>query len=225
MNKSIFITGTDTDIGKTFVCVGLCLYLENLGLKVGYFKPFQSGAYIENSKKLAPDIEEIKKYSNNIETKYSYLLDGEISPYLASKLNCVEIDIEKVKNDLDEIKKNNDYTIIEGAGGLYCPAYKDNLFIDVIDKLNQELIVVTKPDLGRINHTLMTLECAKNRGIKVKGVIINSMPLIKNEAQKHFIEELSAFSDVEILGIVPRMDKFSKGDIIEAFEFYKKFID
>lgn len=224
MNKSIFITGTDTDIGKTFVCVGLCLYLESLGLKIGYFKPFQSGAYIENSKKLAPDIEEIKKYSNNIETKYSYLLDGEISPYLASKLNNVEIDINKVKKDLDEIKKNNDYTIIEGAGGLYCPAFKDNLFIDVIEKLNEELIIVTKPDLGRINHTLMTLECAKNRGIKVKGVIINAMPIKKNEAQEHFIDELKAFCDVEILGIVPKMDKVSKDGIIRAFEFYKRFV-
>ena len=224
MNKSIFITGTDTDIGKTFVCVGLCLCLESLGLKIGYFKPFQSGAYIENSKKLAPDIEEIKKYSNNIETKYSYLLDGEISPYLVSKLNNVEIDINKVKKDLDEIKKNNDYTIIEGAGGLYCPAFKDNLFIDVIEKLNEELIIVTKPDLGRINHTLMTLECAKNRGIKVKGAIINAMPIKKNEAQEHFIDELKAFCDVEILGIVPKMDKVSKDGIIRAFEFYKRFV-
>ena len=224
MNKSIFITGTDTDIGKTFVCVGLCLYLESLGLKVGYFKPFQSGAYIENSKKLAPDIEEIKKYSNNIETKYSYLLDGEVSPYLASKLNNVNIDINKVKNDFDEIKKNNDYTIIEGAGGLYCPAFKGNLFIDVIEKLNQELIVVTKPDLGRINHTLMTLECAKNRGIKVKGVIVNAMPTHKSEAQEHFIDELRAFCDVEILGVVSEIDEVSKAGIIKHFEFYKRFV-
>ena len=77
MNKTIFITGTDTDIGKTFVSVGLCLALENKGLKVGYFKPLQSGA--KNG--LAPDVEELKKYSNDIKVKYSYLFEQEIYKY------------------------------------------------------------------------------------------------------------------------------------------------
>ena len=71
MNKTIFITGADTDIGKTFVCVGLCLILEKQGLKVGYYKPFQSGAYEKDGVLIAPDIEEFKKYQN-IKTKYSY---------------------------------------------------------------------------------------------------------------------------------------------------------
>ena len=100
MNNSIFITGTDTDIGKTFVSIGFCLALENKGLKVGYFKPFQSGA--KNG--IAPDIEELKKYSNSIETKYSYLFEGDVSPHLASILGNIKIDINKVKNDLIEYK-------------------------------------------------------------------------------------------------------------------------
>ena len=68
-NKSIFITGTDTDIGKTFVSAGLCLAFKNKGLNVGYFKPFQSGA----KDGIAPDVEELKKYPNFVEAKYSYL--------------------------------------------------------------------------------------------------------------------------------------------------------
>lgn len=218
MNNSIFITGCDTDIGKTFVSLGLCLALENKGLKVGYFKPFQSG--VKNG--MAPDIEELKKYSNSIKTKYSYLFEGEVSPHLASVLNNIEVDIEKVKSDLKEFKSCCDFVVIEGAGGLYCPAVKGKLFADIIKDLNQEIIIVTTPNLGRINHTLMTIDCAKQKGIRIKGLIINSMPEEKTLSQENFIKELKMFSDVEILGVVPEMKETTKEDLIEVFsEIYR----
>ena len=91
---SIFITGCDTDIGKTFVSVGLCLAYENKGLKVGYYKPFQSGAYKRDDVLVAPDIYELKKYSS-IQTKYSYLFKGEISPHLACLINNIDIDLKE----------------------------------------------------------------------------------------------------------------------------------
>lgn len=213
MNKSIFITGVDTDIGKTFVSVGLCLAFENAGLRVGYFKPFQSGAKNDT----APDIEEIKKYQSSIKTKYSYLLEGEVSPHLASILNDTNIDINKVKIDLENFKKENDFIVIEGAGGLYCPAVKGKLFADIIAELNQEIIIVTTPDLGRINHTLMTIDCAKQRGIKIKGLIINKMPKNPTLSQKNFVKELKMFTNIEILGIIPEMNNPSKNEIIEQF--------
>lgn len=213
MNNSIFITGTDTDIGKTFVSVGLCLAQENKGLKVGYFKPFQSG--VKNG--IAPDIEELKKYGNSIKTRYSYLFEGDVSPHLASVLGNIEVDINKVKKDLDEFKKNNDFVVIEGAGGLYCPAIKGKLFSDVIKELNQEIIIVTTPNLGRINHALMTIDCAKQKGIKIKGLIINSMPENPSLSQKNFIKELKMFTDVEILGIMPRIKNPTKEKLVELF--------
>lgn len=213
MNNSIFITGIDTDIGKTFVSVGLCLALENKGLKVGYFKPFQSGA-IDNK---APDIEELKKYSTNIKTKYSYLLEGEVSPHLASILKDVEMDISNVKNDLNEFKKENDFVVIEGAGGFYCPAIKGKLFADIIKELNEEIIIVATPDLGRINHTLMTIECAKKKGVKIKGLIINSMPQNPTLSQENFIKELKMFCDTKILGVISKMKNPTKEKIIKEF--------
>jgi dethiobiotin synthetase len=215
MNNSIFITGTDTNIGKTFVSIGLCLALENKGLKVGYFKPFQSG--VKNG--LAPDIEELKKYSNYIKTKYSYLFKGDVSPHLASILDNIEVDINKVKKDLEEFKKENDFVVIEGAGGLYCPAIKEKLFSNIIKDLNQEIVIVTTPDLGRINHTLMTIDCAKQSGIKIKGVIINLMPENKTLSQENFIKELKMFTDIKILGVIPKIKNPTKENIIEKFNF------
>ena len=213
MNNSIFITGTDTDIGKTFISTGLCLALENKVLNVGYFKPFQSGAKDE----IAPDIKELKKYNNSIKTCYSYLFKGEVSPHLASILSDIEADINKVKNDLEEFKKINDFVVIEGAGGLYCPAAKGKLFADIIYELNQEIIIVTTPSLGRINHTLMTIDCARHSGIKIKGLIINSMPEKPTLSQENFIKELKMFSDVKILGIIPQIKNPTKEKLIEIF--------
>ncbi|MBR3604636.1 MAG: dethiobiotin synthase, partial [Candidatus Gastranaerophilales bacterium] len=138
-------------------------------------------------------------------------------PHLAGVLNDIEVDIEKVKVDLINFKKENDYVVIEGAGGLYCPAVKGKLFADIITELNQEIIIVTTPDLGRINHTLMTIDCAKKRGIKIKGVIINKMPNEKTLSQENFVNELKMFSDVEILGIIPEMKNPTKNEIIKQF--------
>ena len=217
MNKTIFITGTDTDIGKTFVCIGLCLSLEAKGLKVGYYKPFQSGAYEKNGVLIALDVEEFKKYPN-IKTKYSYLFKGDVSPHLASLLNNLEVDIEKIKNDLQELSLECDFVVIEGAGGLSCPACSKKLYSDIIKELNQEIIIVTTPDLGRINHTLMTIDCAKSNGIKIKGLVINKMPDNKTLSQENFIAELKCFTDCEILGIIPKMNNVGKDEIIKEFK-------
>ncbi len=217
MGKTIFITGVDTDIGKTFVSLGLALSLKSKGYSVGYFKPFQSGAYEKNGKLIAPDPDEFIKYESEIKTKYSYLFKGEVSPHLASLIDNVEVDIIKVQNDLKEFSSQFNYTIIEGAGGLYCPAIKNNLFSDIIKKLNQEIIIVTTPALGRLNHTLMTIECAKLNNIKIKGLIINKMPDNATLSESNFVKELKLFSDIKILGIIPEIKNPEKESIINAF--------
>ncbi len=214
--KSIFITGIDTDIGKTFVSIGLCLKKEAQGLKVGYFKPFQSGAYEKDGKLIAPDLYELKKYSN-INSMYSYLFKGEVSPHLASLIDNVEVDMEKVKNDFKNFSAKFDFTVVEGAGGLYCPAVKGKLFCDIIKELNQEIIIVTTPKLGKLNHTLMTIECAKLNNIKIKGLIINQIPKNPTLSEKNFLKELKMFCDTEILGEIPKIENPKKEDILKAF--------
>ena len=215
--KTIFITGVDTDIGKTFVSLGIALSAEAQGKKVGYFKPFQSGAYEKEGKLIAPDLYEFKKYTK-IQTKYSYLFKGEVSPHLASILDNVEVDMNKVKSDLADFSKNFDLTVIEGAGGLYCPAVKERLFKDIIKELNQEIIIVTTPSLGRLNHLLMTIEVAKNSNIPIKGIIINKMPLKPTLSEENFTYELSMFTDIPILLTVNELKKPDKSTLIDIFK-------
>ena len=216
--KKIFITGVDTDIGKTFVSIGLCLSQKTKGLKVGYFKPFQSGAFMENGNLEAPDLFELSKFSKDIPAKYSYLLKGEISPYLASKENNVKIDFEKAKKEIDEFSKPFDLTIIEGAGGLYCPVIKNKTFADFISLLDIPTVIVTTPKLGRLNHTLMTIDCAKKYNIKIQGLIINNISANPTQSELNFLNELKDFTDVKILGQIQQIKNPNKENIIKAFQ-------
>ena len=218
-----FITGIDTDIGKTYITKGLAYAFENSNKKTGVFKPLQSGAIKKGDKILAPDLEAVKEISNNINTKCSYLLKGEVSPALAARLAGVKIDINKIKSDFIEFSALNDVTLVEGAGGILAPATDEMLCADLIKVLNIPIIIVTVPFLGRLNHTLLTIHYAKTNEIKIKGIIINKVPNdTKDPACLNFIEELKMYTDIPILGTINNAGSFdqSKEDfekIITAF--------
>lgn len=213
-----FITGIDTDIGKTFVTKSLALCSEFLGFKTGVFKPLQSGAIHSVDGLLAPDLEEIKKYSKTVKTKCSYLLEGEVSPALAARLAGVKIDIKKIKSDFIEFSKDNDITFVEGAGGILAPATDDMLCADLIKYLNIPVIIVTVPFLGRLNHTLLTVHYAKTNNIPLKGIIVNRMPAkTDNLATNNFIKELNMYTDIPVIGSICEVNSYEKKFIIQNF--------
>lgn len=214
-----FITGIDTDIGKTFVTKGLALTLEQLGNKVGVFKPLQSSAIETGNELLAPDLEAIKELSNTINTKCSYIFKGDVSPALASRLAGIKIDINKIKTDFNTFKKENNITLVEGAGGILAPATDTMLCADLIKELNIPIIIVSVPFLGRLNHTLLTIHYAKTNNIPIKGIIINKVPTQTNNlATQNFIDELKRYTDVEILGTIKEINN---KDIFEEFKKIK----
>ena len=198
-----FITGIDTDIGKTFITKGLALTFQKSGMQTGVFKPLQSGAIVTPDGNLAPDLESVKALSKDINTKCSYLLEGEVSPALAARLAGIKIDINKIKNDFKEFSAHNDITLVEGAGGILAPATDEMLCADLIKELNIPIIIVTVPFLGRLNHTLLTLHYAKTMNIFVKGIIINKVPdKTEDLATQNFINELKMYTNYPILGTI-----------------------
>ena len=211
-----FITGIDTDIGKTFVTKGLALTLEKQGQKVGVFKPLQSSAIETENGFLAPDLEAIKEFSNTIKTKCSYIFKGDVSPALASRLAGVRIEIDKIKSDFEEFKKNNNITLVEGAGGILAPATDTMLCADLIKALNIPIIIVTVPFLGRLNHTLLTIHYAKTNNITIKGIIVNKIPRKTNDlATQNFIDELKRYTNIEIIG---EIKEINNKNILEEFK-------
>ncbi len=170
MGKGIFITGTDTDIGKTFVSAALYSKLKNNGLDVVYYKPVQSGI-----KDYEPDADFVHRQFEKEQKDYtSYTFDLAVSPHLACENENRKIEVSKILKDYKELLNKHDYVIVEGAGGLIVPIIRNELYIyDLIKLLKLDILVVSKCIVGTINHTVQTIEFAKSQGIGVKGICFN----------------------------------------------------
>ncbi|WP_295767079.1 dethiobiotin synthase [uncultured Mucilaginibacter sp.] len=160
-NKApLFVTGIGTDVGKTVVSAIMVEYL-----KADYWKPIQSGD-LDNS-----DTMKVKALVSNPISKFhkeAYRLNQPFSPHKSARLDGVEIDLEKII-----IPETDNQLVIEGAGGLMVPLNNKHFIIDLIQKFNAEVILVVKHYLGSINHTLLSLELLKARGIVVNKIIFN----------------------------------------------------
>lgn len=168
INKSIFVTATNTDIGKTYACEKFLNYFSKNGLKVGYFKPCETGV-IDNKpldgtkmfelvKKLNPNFE---KLTINDIVPYQFELPA--SPYASS--GNIDIDVEFLKEKKKYLQSLCDILIIEGAGGLMVPVKKDIFMIDLVNIFDSQAFLITPSKLGCINDTLLSIEALKNRNI------------------------------------------------------------
>ena len=174
---NFFVSATDTDVGKSYICSRLAREFLKLGLKTGYLKPFQSG--LEEG--VLPDAKQVLKVAPNVEIKSSYITKTPCTPLISAQIDNIEISLEKVKNDFEQLNTTNDITIVEGSGGLYVPVKKNILMSDVIKFLDLPLLIIARPNLGTINHTLMTIKCAQNEGIEILGVVISNYPNFTND--------------------------------------------
>lgn len=165
-NKSLFITATNTDVGKTYASEKFLRHFAKLGLKVGYFKPCETGVIdlpldgnkmLEITKELNPD------FTAHINDVVPYQFKLPAAPYV-SKGNTY-IDIEVLKEKKEYLSSLCDVLIIEGAGGLMVPLEKDLFIIDLIKEFQTQAILITPSKLGSINDTLLSIEALKNRNI------------------------------------------------------------
>lgn len=181
MNKGIFISGTGTDIGKTYVTALIVKKLADAGLNTTYYKAALSGAEVENGNlvpgdaKFVCDIAGLKEKPENL---VSYIYERAVSPHLATKYEGNPVDLKKVKNDFEALKEKYDYLIAEGSGGIICPiVYEDDnkiMLEDIIKTLGLDTIIIADAGLGTINSTVLTVKYMQSIGINVKGIILNN---------------------------------------------------
>src|ERR1700761_7550469 len=196
-NKNIFVTGIGTGIGKTIVSAVL---VEKF--KADYWKPVQSGD-LDNS-----DTLKVKSLVSNKVTKFypeAYALTQPFSPHKSAAIDGITIDKNKIT-----LPETDNRLIIEGAGGLMVPLNDKFLIVDLIQQLNAEVILVSKNYLGSINHTLLSIDALKHRGIKVMGIIFSG---IKDIYSKEYILN---YSGLESLGHIPEYSVIDKRAIIDA---------
>ena len=196
-----FITGIGTDVGKT---VASAIITE--ALEADYWKPIQAGD-LENS-----DTHKIQRLISNKQTVFhdnAFALKNPMSPHAAAEIDGVTIDLAKIKRP-----KTKNHLVIEGAGGLLVPINSRETILDLI-KPKDRVIVVSRNYLGSINHTLLTLEVLKTRGINCFGIIFNGE---ENSASEKVILEISG---VTFLGRIETEPYFDKNVIKEYAERFK----
>lgn len=217
----IFVTGTDTDVGKTLITAGLAAVMQSLGYKAGVYKPVQSGAEEKNGFLVSPDLAFVKKMDFYVETFCSYLLKEPAAPYIAAEIEKKEIDFELIQKDYQNIKEKCEMVLVEGAGGLMVPVAPNKVMGDIAKFLDIPVLIVARPNLGTVNHTILTINQAKSMGLDVAGVVINQYPLgTKNAAIKTAPRLIEEYTDASILGVVPYMhffDATKPGEIINTF--------
>src|SRR3990170_2880007 len=207
MHKGIFITGTDTGVGKTFVALGLINALKEKGFNVCPMKPVETGCRTKKGKLIPEDTMNLIKASGikeAVDVINPYRFKHPLAPSVAAELEGKLIKKEKIFSAYNYLSKKYDITIVEGAGGIMVPLYKKYLFLDFISDINLPIIIVSRPGLGTINHTLLTIEIAKSRGIKILGVIINYAGQIKNDISvKTNPKIIESIGGIPLVGIVP----------------------
>ena len=217
--KPLFITATDTDIGKTYVCAGLAHSLKKLDIDVGIMKPFACG------------VKQKTGFSSNdltILSKAAMVNDAEellnpfffpipASPYTAAKNFGVKIDIDYLMKCFRKLDKIHDVMLVEGIGGIMTPILKDYAIIDLIKDLEANTIIVTSSKIGTINHTIMTCNMCENMKIPVKGLIINNFDSTGYPVSD-LERDLNALTDLPVLCSLPHMQKFNLNDYAKMIE-------
>ncbi len=208
--KPIFITGTGTDVGKTLISA-----IVTEALRADYWKPVQAG-YEDGTDSLW--IQEMISNSKTIIHPELYLLKMAASPHLSAPAENVKI---KINDIVSHLPKTKNYLIIEGAGGLMVPLNEKELMVDLIKKLDAKAIIVSKNELGSINHSLLTAAVLKKEKINVAGWIFT-------EEYQHYENEIGEWSEFPVIASVKHLTDISKETIkaeaIKMRPLLKKFL-
>lgn len=228
MAKGLFIIGTDTDVGKTFVTAGITYILRKHNLNACSFKPVQSGGILKENKVFSGDIEFIKNVTEINETNQmmnSYCLKEAVSPHIAAELENITIDKNKIIKDYKRLQEKYDYVVVEGAGGIIVPIIRDRYYIyDLIKDLNIPVVIVARAGVGTINHTALTINFLKNHGIEVKGVIINEYSNSYYEDDN--IKVIKNITGVDVISIINKLNIEEDEDfVLKVRDEYSKSLE
>ncbi len=197
--SEIFVTGTDTGIGKTVVSAIL-----SQGLNASYWKPIQAGLEEET------DTEFVKRttdLSDNQIVPERYRLQTPMSPHAAAEIDDVSINM----NDFELPKYETDHLVVEGAGGLMVPFNDSDMIIDLISYLELPTVLVARSTLGTLNHTFLSLEALRKRDIPILGVVLNGP---RHQSNYRTIQK---YGDIHILAEINPLDELTSESMQNTF--------
>jgi len=198
--KGFFITGSDTNVGKTYIACQIARELVNKNFNVIPRKPIESGCEKINDELIPSDAQKLmlaSQYKLGLDKVCRYHFEPEISPAQAAKLSPQKISLADLKKACESHSHlNNDFLIVEGAGGFFSPLCENALNADLAVELNLPAVIIVEHKLGCINQALLTIFAAKKYSLKIHAVILNAKTSSENLKQN--IDEIKQFTDVDI---------------------------
>lgn len=207
--SGLFITATDTDVGKTVIAGVIAATLKARGMDVGVMKPLASGGIVDSKGKLVAEdatflMQAVGFGESEREAVNPLCLAPALTPAVAAKISGVQVDIPAIIKAYHTLQDQYDPLLVEGVGGITAPLWEDYLLVDFMVELGLPVIIVTRPNLGTINHTVLTVEYARGRGLQVVGIIFNGWS--EDEVgilEKSNEEYITRLTGVSILGKFP----------------------
>ncbi len=208
MTPGWFITGTDTGVGKTVIAGALAMLLRERGRRVGVFKPVATGCRRDVRLGLVSEDAEFLAHcaesEDTLETINPVRYAGDLAPMVAAERSKRPIDWPAIHAAFDRIRSHTDAVVVEGAGGLLTPIDASHNMADLAATLELPLIMVARPGLGTINHTLLTLEAARARNLTVAAVVVNGYrPSSATVAEETNPDVIARLARIPIPLIVP----------------------
>jgi len=216
--KSLFIAGTDTDVGKTYITAGLAVVLRKMDVDVGVMKPFAAGSAQKKGYK-SEDIEILSRAANTCDPEN--LVNPQFfpipaSPYTAWKKLKTKPKVSTILSSFKKLSKLHDMLLVEGMGGIMTPILKDYYIANLIKEMKIPTVIVTRSKVGTVNHTIMTVKMCEKYKIPIKGIIINNFE--KGYAAKDLTSDLENLTGVPVLGSIPFIKDMSDSSLNRVFK-------
>ena len=220
---SLFVTGTDTDVGKTCITASIVSYLSKMKVDVGVMKPFASG-HKATSNSVSDDVKILMKYSgvdDPIDLVNPYFFEIPTSPYDACKQLNLEIEIDKVIDSYKQLTSIHDVVIVEGIGGIMTPISKNYFVSDLISDLQMNTIIVTGSKVGAVNHLMLTYQHVKEKNLHLNGFVINQNVSDGYESS-NLKQQIIDLTGQTVYGIIPYQKSFNIESYVKNFS---NFVD
>lgn len=223
--NGLFVLGTDTGVGKTIAAAAIAAALLDRGVDVGYMKPVGSDGKDVGGRLVSPDAI-IVAQAIGLEDPWELInpicLPGDLSPLAAAEAEGVEVNLDPVEPAMTELARRHDMLVVEGVGGLLAPLTPTVLADDLVRQTGLPVLLVARPGLGTINHTLLTLEALERRNLPVMGFCYcENGPDQDHPSRDTNARHTRLFTPVQFLGVLPHIpgmdpDRPDQSDLIQA---------
>jgi dethiobiotin synthetase len=205
-HKGLFVAGTDTGVGKTFVAAGLARCLKDRGFAPGVLKPVETGCSLRRGKRIPRDGSFLKYMAGApepIEEIVPYRLAAPLAPQVAAEREGIRIQTRRLQGAFRAISSRHPFTLVEGAGGILVPVTRRTTMVDLMKQFRLPVLLVSRIGLGTLNHTLLTLFYMTQHKIPVAGIVFNDPDGCRDLSARTNPATLEQWSSVPILGNIP----------------------